>query len=74
MTNIVDIRFSFYNKHMLELIEDRAAALRKKDHKKVKKIEGELNYVADEHFDLIRAPNTFYVTFEHMEARQELLN
>ena len=43
----MDIRFSFYNKLMLELVENRAEALGKKDYKKVKQVEAELNYTAD---------------------------
>lgn len=73
MTEIVDLRFSFYNKEMLCSLYKRAEALRKKKFEKAKRYEADLDLIKDQQFYKIRQPHTFYCTFEHAVAAQEFL-
>ena len=48
MTEIVDLRFSFYNKEMLTSLYKRAEALRKKKFEKAKRYEADLDLIKDQ--------------------------
>ncbi len=47
MTEIVDLRFSFYNKEMLSTLYGRAEALQKKKFEKAKRYEADLDLIKD---------------------------
>lgn len=44
---IVDVRFSFYNFTMINRLEKRAEALKKKKYKRVKRLELEMDDIID---------------------------
>ena len=67
---VVDVRFSFYNFTMINRLEKRADALKKKKYTRVKRLELEMDDIVQGQFDLIRQPNTFYCTFKYAEAAQ----
>ena len=74
MTEVFDIRFSFYNKDMLELLEKRAKVLRSAQVEKVKAIEAQMSKLTLENFRTLRCPNTFFCTFENSKTSQKLLD
>ena len=67
-TKIVDMRFSFYNKEMLRLLENRAEKLMSGKFDKVSGVEADMDFTKETQFDEMRTPNTFYVTFESSAA------
>ena len=74
MTEVFDIRFSFYNKDMLELLEKRAKVLRSAQVEKVKAIEAQMSKLTLDKFRTLRCPNTFFCTFENSKTSQKLLD
>ena len=71
-TDIVDIRFAYYNKDMLKLLAKRGKALRATKFDKMRKYEERMDKLKAKHFNQLTTPNTFYCTFEHASACQQL--
>ena len=72
-TSVFAMRFAFNNKPMLKLLSKRAEALGQAKFEKVQKLEVQMDKLKSEQFDDLRTPNTFYCTFDRVEACHQLL-
>ena len=70
MTEVVDVRFSFYNRKLLQLLVKRAKAVYDLNREKVAKLEAKIDAAKNEKFDEIRTPSAFYCIFENTKASQ----
>ena len=71
-TEVVDLRFAFYNKNMLKLLTKRANALQKTKFTDMHKIEDKMDSLKNSEFSKLRTPNMFYCTFENAKTAREL--
>ena len=57
----------------MRLLENRAAALKKADFEKARKINEQMTKYKDEHFEKLTTPTCAYCTFARHEAFQAVL-
>ena len=58
---------------MIKLLKKRSNMLRKRDFESTSQIEKKMTKLKDDKFDELIVPNTFWMTFMHVEAKRKAL-
>ena len=73
-SRVFNVEYGFNNERMERLLMKRGRAMRNASHSGQRRCEAKLQKYKDEKLEDIRTANTFYVTFEHVEACQVMLS